>query len=156
MQKSFYEFDAAKELIREGIGKYKGYDEFYMMLGQIYVQEKKIPEARKAFVQTIVEGIHQCRNSIQTWLELIRFENSQGELVKAGLYLDMGNIIKHRHNELLLLESFRLELGAGQKEIAQHILSKALQECEKSGLLWAETIFLEPSHSRQLLLFILS
>uniref|UniRef100_A0A914YJP7 Pre-mRNA splicing factor n=1 Tax=Panagrolaimus superbus TaxID=310955 RepID=A0A914YJP7_9BILA len=137
------EFDAAKELIREGIGKYKGYDKFYMMLGQIYVQEKKIPEARKAFV----EGIHQCPNSIQTWLQLIRFENSQGELVKARSYLDMGKV-KNRHNELLLLESFRLELGAGQKEIAQHILSKALQECEKSGLLWAETIFLEPPHSR--------
>uniref|UniRef100_A0A7E4V8M9 Pre-mRNA-processing factor 6 n=1 Tax=Panagrellus redivivus TaxID=6233 RepID=A0A7E4V8M9_PANRE len=133
----------AKELLKEGLGLYPTFAKFYMMLGQIHVQEKNTSEARKVFN----EGVRKCPHDVQLWLQLIRFEKDLGEVVKARSNLDLARV-KNPKNELLWLEAFRVELQAGQKQIAQSVLARGLQECDKSGLLWAEAIFMEPRHAR--------
>ena len=48
--------------------------------------------------------------------------------------------MKNPANDKLWLESVRLEVKSGEIKAAQTILSKALQECSKSGKLWSEAI----------------
>uniref|UniRef100_A0A1I7SA43 Pre-mRNA-processing factor 6 n=1 Tax=Bursaphelenchus xylophilus TaxID=6326 RepID=A0A1I7SA43_BURXY len=135
---------AAEELLKEGIQKYPDFEKFFLMLGQLYEQQKRFDEARKAFTT----GTRRCPNSIINWLLLIRFEESQNVAVKARSDLDMARL-KNPANELLWLEAIRLEYRAGKKDLAQSILAKALRECENSGILHAEAIYLATKHQRR-------
>jgi len=49
----------------------------------------------------------------------------------------------------LWLESIRMEMRAGNKEIAMPLMAKALQDCPQSGLLWSESIFMENRPQRR-------
>uniref|UniRef100_A0AC34QZ26 Pre-mRNA-processing factor 6 n=1 Tax=Panagrolaimus sp. JU765 TaxID=591449 RepID=A0AC34QZ26_9BILA len=137
------DLNAAKELLQEGLKLYPTFAKFYMMLGQIYAQEKNFIDART----TYSEGTKKCSENIDVWIQFARLEDSQGQGTKARRVLDMAKV-KNPKNEFLWLEHFRIELRAGQKQVAQNILARGLQECEKSGILWAEAIFMEPRHSR--------
>lgn len=44
------------------------------------------------------------------------------------------------HNILNRLAASRIERRAGNESTAQNLLSKGLQECPNSGMLWAEVI----------------
>lgn len=57
--------------------------------------------------------------------------------------MTLGNFIIYR------LEAIRLELRGNGKLIAQNLMAKALQECPTSGILWAESIFMEPRPQRK-------
>lgn len=69
-------------------------------------------------------------------------------MIKARSELDVAKKYNPK-NELLWLEAVRLELRAGQRVLAEHALTRGLQECEHSGRLWAEAIFMEPRHARR-------
>jgi pre-mRNA-processing factor 6 len=56
---------------------------------------------------------------------------------------------RYRQNALLWLHSIRLELKADNKQIAMNLMSRAMQECPNSGILWAEAIFLESKPQRK-------
>ncbi|KHJ91194.1 tetratricopeptide repeat protein [Oesophagostomum dentatum] len=73
------DLERAKELIREGLEKYPDFAKFYMMLGQIFLQENNYDEARK----TITDGIKKCPGAIPLWLLLSRLEESQKQIIKA-------------------------------------------------------------------------
>ena len=47
------------------------------------------------------------------------------------------------------MEAVRIEVRGGKKSIGMGLMSKALQECPTSGILWAESIFLEPRPQRK-------
>ena len=47
------------------------------------------------------------------------------------------------------LEAIRLEMKGDRKTIALNLMAKALQECPNSGILWAESIFMEPRPQRK-------
>lgn len=57
--------------------------------------------------------------------------------------------MKNPKNDQLWLEAIKIEMNAGFKDIANAMLAKALQECPASGILWAESIFLEPRPQRK-------
>lgn len=57
--------------------------------------------------------------------------------------------LKNPKNDQIWLEAIRVELRAGMKDIALAMLAKALQECPNSGILWAESIFLEAKPQRK-------
>lgn len=57
--------------------------------------------------------------------------------------------LKNPKNDYLWMEAIRVELRAGMKEIANSMMAKALQECPTSGILWAESIFMEPRPQRK-------
>ncbi|CAD5228302.1 unnamed protein product [Bursaphelenchus okinawaensis] len=133
-----------EELIKEGIQKYPDFDKFYMMLGQLYEQQHRFDEARKAFTT----GTRRCPNSVTCWLLLVRFEESQNVAVKARSDLDMARL-KNPGNELLWREAIRLEYRAGKKDLALSILARALKDCGSSGILHAEAISLATKHQRR-------
>ncbi|EPB79056.1 tetratricopeptide repeat protein [Ancylostoma ceylanicum] len=58
---------------------YTDFAKFYMMLGQIYLQENNHDDARKI----ITEGIKKCPGAIPLWLLLSRLEESQKQIIKA-------------------------------------------------------------------------
>ena len=47
------------------------------------------------------------------------------------------------------LEAIRLEMRDKKKNIALGLMAKAIQECPSSGLLWAESIFMESRPQRK-------
>ncbi len=49
---------------------------------------------------------------------------------------------------MIRLEAIRLEFR-GNKSIAQGLMAKAIQECPTSGILWAESIFMESRPQRK-------
>ena len=49
----------------------------------------------------------------------------------------------------LWLEAVRIEVRSGKKNIGMTLMAKAMQECPTSGILWAESIFLEPRPQRK-------
>ncbi|VDO63696.1 unnamed protein product [Haemonchus placei] len=138
------DLDKAKELIKEGLSKYVDFAKFYMMLGQILLQEDNAEEARKVFT----EGIKRCPGAVPLWILLSRLEESQKQIIKARSDLEKARI-RNPRNEDLWLESVRLEMRAGLRELASERLARALQECESSGRLWAEAIWMEERHGRR-------
>jgi pre-mRNA-processing factor 6 len=57
-----------------------------------------------------------------------------------GMY---HNVYRYR------LEAIRLEMRGERKQIALNLMAKALQECPTSGILWAESIFMESRPQRR-------
>lgn len=49
----------------------------------------------------------------------------------------------------LWLEAVRVEVHSGKKNIGLTLMAKAMQECPSSGILWAESIFLEARPQRK-------
>lgn len=123
------ELDEAKRLLQEGIAKYPDFEKFYMMLGQIYEQEKNADFARQMYLN----GTRRCPHAINLWILLVRLEETNNP-VRARSHLDTAKL-KNPKNEFLWLEAVRLELRSGAKETANTLMSRALQECETSGKL---------------------
>ncbi|VDP24913.1 unnamed protein product [Heligmosomoides polygyrus] len=138
------DLDRAKQLIKEGLNRYADFAKFYMMLGQILLQESNHDEARKVFT----EGIKKCPGAVPLWILLSRLEESQKQVIKARSDLEKARI-RNPRNEDLWLESVRLEMRTGLRELASERLARALQECESSGRLWAEAIWMEERHGRR-------
>uniref|UniRef100_A0A671L2J6 Pre-mRNA-processing factor 6 n=1 Tax=Sinocyclocheilus anshuiensis TaxID=1608454 RepID=A0A671L2J6_9TELE len=112
--------DAAQELCTEALRHYEDFPKLWMMRGQIEEQSENIDKAREAYNQ-----------GVRLWaLEKMPYYN-----------LKMQNLI--------LLESVRLEYRAGLKNISNTLMAKALQECPNSGILWAEAVFLEARPQRK-------
>lgn len=134
----------AEALLKEGLGINDTYDKFYMMLGQLYTQQERFDDARRAFTTVT----RKCPNSITSWILLVQFEEQRNMAVKARSDLDMARL-KNPKNELLWLEAIRLEVRGGKKDLALSLLARAQQECENSGRLYAEAINLATRHSRR-------
>ena len=47
------------------------------------------------------------------------------------------------------LEAVRIESRSGNKNVAQATMARAMQDCQGSGILWAEAIFLEARPQRK-------
>ncbi|KAE9420811.1 hypothetical protein Angca_003976 [Angiostrongylus cantonensis] len=173
------DLDRAKELIREGLEKYQDFAKLYMMLGQITLQENNFDDARKIFTEGIkkcpgaVPLWLLLSRLEESQKQIIK---ARSDLEKVGYYpfpfwhiyvrqrqvavlshsfcvykfaAAMGARIRNPRNEELWLESVRLEMRAGFRELASERLARALQECEGSGRLWAEAIWMEERHGRR-------
>lgn len=119
----------------------------WMLKGQIYEDKGMIPQAREAYSQ----GARACPKSVSLWLLAARLEEKAGVTIKARSVLDRARLQNPKNPELWV-ESVRVELLAKPPNIQQAkiLMSKALQECPKSGLLWAENIWkLQPRTQRK-------
>ncbi|CAD6186897.1 unnamed protein product [Caenorhabditis auriculariae] len=134
----------AKEILEEGISRYDDYPRLYLMLGQIHEQNGDYAAARSAYTS----GIRKLPGVIPLWIGLARLEESQGQIVKARCDLEKARL-RNPKNEDLWLESVRFEQRVGSPELAAERMTRALQECEGSGKLWAEAIWMEGPHGRR-------
>ncbi|EXJ69335.1 uncharacterized protein A1O5_07371 [Cladophialophora psammophila CBS 110553] len=119
----------------------------WMMKGQIYEDKGMIPQAREAYAQ----GTRACPKSVPLWLLAARLEQKEGIIIKARSVLDRARLQNPKNAELWA-ESVRVELHANPPNVQQAkiLMSKGLQECPKSGLLWSENIWkLQPRTQRK-------
>ena len=71
------------------------------------------------------------------------------QYTKARSVLEKARL-RNPKNPELWLEAVRNEMkSGGNREMANTLLAKALQECPNSGLLWAEAIFMESRPQRR-------
>jgi pre-mRNA-processing factor 6 len=118
-----------------------------MIKGQIYEDKGMVPQAREAYSQ----GTRACPKSIPLWLLAARLEEKAGVIIKARSVLDRARLQNPKNAELWA-ESVRVELHSNppNTQQAKVLMSKALQECPKSGLLWSENIWhLQPRTQRK-------
>ncbi|PIC30868.1 hypothetical protein B9Z55_021964 [Caenorhabditis nigoni] len=136
--------EEAKRLCEECIKVYDDFYKIYLVLGQVLEQMGDVAGARQAYTQ----GIRKCHGIIPLWILLVRLEESAGQIVKARVDLEKARL-RNPKNEDLWLESVRFEMRVGCPEMAKERMSRALQECEGSGKLWAEAIWMEGPHGRR-------
>ena len=136
---------AALDLVSQALQLYPKADKLWMMKGQIYDAENKLPQAREAYNT----GTRACPQSIPLWLLASRLEEKAGVVVKARSVLDRARLACPK-NDQLWTESVRVERRAKNLPQAKNLMAKALQEVPSSGLLWSESIWhLEPRTQRK-------
>lgn len=137
--------EAALDLVNQALQIYPKADRLWMMKGQIYDAENKLPQAREAYNV----GTRACPQSVPLWLLASRLEEKAGAVVKARSVLDRARLAVPK-NAQLWTESVRIERRANNLPQAKNIMAKALQEVPNSGILWSESIwYLEPRTQRR-------
>ena len=137
--------EAALDLVNQALQIYPKADKLWMMKGQIYESENKLPQAREAYGT----GTRACQKSVPLWLLASRLEEKAGVVVKARSVLDRARLAVPKNAELWT-ESVRVERRANNIAQAKNLMAKALQEVPNSGLLWSESIWhLEPRTQRK-------
>lgn len=144
--------DAALTLLQEGIKEYPDFAKFYMMGGQIISEDlpksKVTLEKARKFYQ---KGLQACSKDATLWILASRLEESAANFVsdnatvakmagtKARSLLELARL-KNPNVPELWLESIRLEVRIGNPKLADTLMARALQDCPKSGKLWAEQL----------------
>jgi pre-mRNA-processing factor 6 len=145
-ERSLGNLDEAMELLEEALRMYPRTPKLHMIQGQIYEQKGIVANAREVYNA----GTRMFPNCIPFWTLASRLEERAGIPIKARSILERARVANPR-NEELLLESVRLERRIhNNKATVINTMSKALTECPKSGLLWAERIlYLEDRPKRK-------
>lgn len=139
--------DRALELVIEGLDAFPKNNKLWMLKGQIYEAKGNLPQAREAYRN----GADRCPKSVPLWLLWSRLEEKMGVVVKARSVLDRARK-QIPANPQIWTESVRLEIRGAKRAnnsantstsnpAASQKMAQALQECPKSGLLWAERIW---------------
>jgi len=137
--------EAALDLVNQALQLFPNAPKLWMMKGQIYEAEGKLPQAREAYST----GTKACPRSVPLWLLFSRLEEKAGMTVKARSVLDRARLAVPKSPELWA-ESVRVERHANNISQAKVLMAKALQEVPTSGLLYTESIWhLEPRTQRK-------
>ncbi|TVY87824.1 Pre-mRNA-splicing factor [Lachnellula willkommii] len=137
--------EAALDLVNQALQLFPAAAKLWMMKGQIYEGEAKLPQAREAYST----GTKACPRSVPLWLLYSRLEEKTGAVVKARSVLDRARLAVPKSPELWT-ESVRIERRANNTSQAKVLMAKALQEVPNSGLLYTESIWhLEPRTQRK-------
>ncbi|KAK9453054.1 PRP1 splicing factor, N-terminal-domain-containing protein [Dipodascopsis uninucleata] len=136
--------DAALELVNQSLQEYPNSPKLWMLKGQIYQTEKRIPQAREAFLS----GTKACPKSIPLWILLSRLEEEQGVVIRSRSILERAALANPKSPEIWL-ERIRIEKRTNNLMQARQLAAKALQECPLSGQLWAESIWMESRTQRK-------
>lgn len=135
----------ALDLVTQGLQLYPNAEKLWMMKGQIYETDNRIPQAREAYST----GTRACPKSVPLWLLASRLEEKAGVVIKARSVLDRARLAVPK-NAQLWTESVRIERRLKNISQAKNLMAKALQEVPNSGLLWSESIWhLEPRTQRK-------
>ncbi|EGG14571.1 TPR repeat-containing protein [Cavenderia fasciculata] len=82
------------------------------------------------------------------WIEAHRFEVRTNNINRARATLEKASLRMPKREEILL-EFVRFETRLGNKKAAATMLAIGLQDCPTSGMLWAESIAMEPRHAQK-------
>lgn len=118
---------AAALLTEHGLSTWPDYPRLSMMAGQLALdgahealdESGRVEAARRAYLT----GLNSCPSSVPLWLLLARLEETAGELTKARSVLEKARL-KNPKNEELWLEAVRVELRAGNKEVAVPMMAR--------------------------------
>ncbi|KAJ5783484.1 uncharacterized protein N7518_009161 [Penicillium psychrosexuale] len=137
--------DDALDLVNQGLQLFPKADKLWMIKGQIYEAQNKLPQAREAYGT----GTRACPKSVALWLLASRLEEKAGAVVRARSVLDRARLAVPKNAELWT-ESVRVERRANNISQAKVLMARAIQDVPTSGLLWSESIwYLEPRAQRK-------
>ncbi|KAJ5041223.1 uncharacterized protein L3040_005771 [Drepanopeziza brunnea f. sp. 'multigermtubi'] len=136
--------DAALDLVNQALQLFPGAAKLWMMKGQIYEGEGKLPQAREAYGT----GTKACAKSVPLWLLYSRLEERVGNIVKARGILDRARLAVAKSPELWV-ESVRLERRANNVSQAKNLMAQALQQVPTSGLLYSEAIWHQEARTQR-------
>ncbi|KAI3128851.1 hypothetical protein CBS147330_5339 [Penicillium roqueforti] len=137
--------DDALDLVNQGLQLFPKADKLWMIKGQIYEAQNKLPQAREAYGT----GTRACPKSVALWLLASRLEEKAGAVVRARSVLDRARLAVPKNAELWT-ESVRVERRANNISQARVLMARAIQDVPTSGLLWSESIwYLEPRAQRK-------
>jgi pre-mRNA-processing factor 6 len=135
LERQLGELDTALDLVNQGLQTWPGSWKLHAIKGQIYESMGKLKEAQEAFAV----GTRANPKAPVLFILLSRLQEKSGAVVKARSTLERGRQQNPKNPELLC-ESVRLERRANNMNAAQKLMAIAIQECPRSGLLWAEKI----------------
>lgn len=136
--------DAALDLVNQALQLFPAAAKLWMMKGQIYEGEGKLPQAREAYGT----GTKACPKSVPLWLLYSRLEEKVGNIVKARGILDRARLAVPKNPELWT-ESVRIERRSKNLSQAKNLMAQALQQVPSSGLLYTESIWYLESRTQR-------
>ncbi|XP_055388403.1 pre-mRNA-processing factor 6-like [Condylostylus longicornis] len=158
LERMLGDYDAAQNLIDEALKLHPKNPKLWMISGQIIMERIEGEEGKTEALKLFEAGRKECVRSIELWLCAVNIYRESGNWNRARALLEEARL-KNPKQELLWLAAVEIEIeaagvsrtdwsqgivGTANLQMAHHMMSKALQECRKSGILWAEAIFLEP------------
>eukprot|EP01062_Namystynia_karyoxenos_P078607 TRINITY_DN8125_c1_g1_i1.p1 TRINITY_DN8125_c1_g1~~TRINITY_DN8125_c1_g1_i1.p1 ORF type:complete len:965 (+),score=342.99 TRINITY_DN8125_c1_g1_i1:88-2982(+) len=148
-----------RDLLGEALAKWPGDQRLWLMLLQweqwrcqrtLAAATPGAAEQERANLRALyTQAVKSCPDSVPVWRAASGAEETVlKDVVKARSVLEKARIKLPKTPELWL-SSVRLEARQGRHGMAQQLLSKGLQECPDSGMLWTEAIEMEPGPSRR-------
>ncbi|KAI9624055.1 hypothetical protein H4Q26_017066 [Puccinia striiformis f. sp. tritici PST-130] len=148
--------DEALEITEKALVKFPASEKLHMIKGQILESKEDVSGARSAYAV----GTKKCPKCIPLWILSSRLEERVGMTIKARAIMERA---RHHNakNEELWSESCSIEERAGGHTTgssttasavgiqARNMMSRALQDCPNSGLLYSQSIWYEPRPQRK-------
>ncbi|XP_061385339.1 pre-mRNA-processing factor 6-like [Danaus plexippus] len=150
----------AQDLCKQAINLYPDCSKLWLISGQIYLEQDH--KDYVAAMEQFEKGRIYCKENPYLWTCAAEIFILQKNWSIARALLEDARM-KLPKNEFIWFASVKLELLAvnisdydfergkinySHTQAAHHMISKALQECPKSGLLWSIAIFLEPQNAQ--------
>ena len=148
LERSRGDLDSAQGIAAEALKLWPHSPKLHMIKGQILETKSDLRAARDAYNV----GTQTCPHSIPLWLLATRLEARTNGLTKARTILDRARLANPKNQELWL-EAVRMERlnykNDKRKQSALTLMSRALSECPKSGVLVAERILYLEDRTRR-------
>ncbi|XP_009108789.1 protein STABILIZED1 [Brassica rapa] len=129
-----------RRLLEEGVKRFPKFFKLWLMLGQLEERLNHLVQAKRVYSS----GLNHCPQCIPLCLSLADLvEKKLNGLNKARVILTNARKRCPKEDELWLA-AIRIELRHGNKKEAERLMSKALQELPKSGILLAADIEMAP------------
>lgn len=139
--------DAALALVQEALRKFPHAAKLHMVHGQLH-EARGTDEGVRAAREAYAAGRQHCADAVPLWLLSSRLEEHEKLAIRARAIMEKARLV-HERSDQIWAESAAIELRAGSTAQAKSMLSRGLQACPQSGLLWSESIWLEPKPARK-------
>ena len=147
--------ERALELVRQALERFPRAEKLRLMHGQLHEQLAEAAgsgEERAAHIRSARDayatGRCECSECVPLWLLSSRLEEHEKLAIRARAIMEKARLV-HERSDQIWAESAAIELRAGSTAQAKSMLSRGLQACPQSGLLWSESIWLEPKPARK-------
>ncbi|KAH8584090.1 Pre-mRNA splicing factor Pro1 HAT repeat [Cryptosporidium sp. chipmunk genotype I] len=139
-------FDLCIFYCSESVKEYPNSPNLWLLYG--FIHRKTFPDQINETLKIYEDGLNRCDESMELWFSTIELLMVAQNWKKARTFLDLARS-KNKNQPELWMQTIKLEKNAGNNDFIPQILSKALKECPKSGLLYAESIFTEPRQKQK-------
>lgn len=149
--------EAVREILERGLKEYpKGY-KLWLMLAQCYEMEAvmngddKMVEDLRSASSVYAKGVEECPKCVFLWIGYARWVEKKGMRSRGRAILETARLRCKGLEEadVIWRESVHLEVRDGDVTAGRRVLARGLQECKKSGKLWALSIAVESKSAQK-------
>ncbi|KAH8741516.1 Pre-mRNA splicing factor Pro1/Prp6 HAT repeat protein [Cryptosporidium ryanae] len=139
-------YDLCISYCSDSVKSFSNSPELWLLYGKVHneIHKDKVTET----VSILEDGVKYCPKSVDLWLAIVDLLIDEMNWKKARTVLDLARS-KIKGQPELWIQTIQLERKAGNNSFIPQLISKALKECPKSGLLYAESIFFEPEKNQR-------